>query len=191
MHFDGLLLFRCAQQYFTFDFRNALFIEYTLPFPDVSGIRKIIPGEDQTNFLFREDALDVYERNKLIAQFNFDVVQGSENLIQLKNNKYLVCLEGGYAIIDPKSNYYKKQANTVSCIASFIAWDRSGKPVYNLAGQIIRMPKAIELAPQINRIEFNFASFDFTGNKRFRYQLLGFDPEWSPWTNVSIKNIPT
>ncbi|MBK8504839.1 MAG: hypothetical protein IPL46_23080 [Saprospiraceae bacterium] len=187
MHFEGRLLFRCAQQYFIFDFRNGLFTEYPLPFPDVSSIRKIIPGQDQTNFLIREDYLDVYERDQLLAKFNFDLVQGSENLIPLKNKKYLVCLEGGYAIIDPRSSHPKQPAISATCIANFMAWDRSGKPVYNLAGQIIQIPPSIELFPQINRIEFNFASFDFTGNRRFRYQLLGFDPEWSPWTTLSRK----
>jgi ligand-binding sensor domain-containing protein/DNA-binding CsgD family transcriptional regulator len=187
MHFDDQLLFRCAQRYFTFDFQQGVFLEYPLPFPDIANIRKIMPGPDQSYFLVREDHLEIFDGDQLQAKFNLDLVQGSENLIPLKNRKYLVCLEDGYAIIDPRSSQVEKPENIVTCIANFMAWDRSGKLTYSLAGQIIPIPEPIELSPQINRIEFNFASFDFADNRRFRYQLQGFDPEWSPWTTVSRK----
>ncbi len=187
IRFRNELLFLCGQQYYSFDAERNFFEKH--PFPNHEHIRfdKIIPTASELFFTINQGQVHMVEGDQTLGTLNLNLVRGSENIVQLQNNKFLACLENGYAIINPRQMQSETRPVMEAMISSFKAWDRSGTLQMNLNGMIHLLAGPVILSAGINRIEFQFASLDYISNRRFRYRLDGFDPEWSPWTVLNRK----
>lgn len=187
IRFRNELLFLSGQQYYSFNAENNSFAKY--PFPGHEQIRfdKIIPISSELFFIINQGQVEMIEGDQTVGKFNLNLVRGSENIVQLQDNKFLACLEDGYAIINPRLKQSDARPVMEATISSFKAWDRSGTLQMNLNCMIHLLEEPVLLSAGINRIEFQFASLDYSSNRRFRYRLDGFDPEWSPWTILNRK----
>ncbi|MCB0664742.1 MAG: hypothetical protein KDC80_02920 [Saprospiraceae bacterium] len=182
INMGGRIIFHCEAKYFTFDEGSERFQPYEFELPANTPYQKIIPLQDSLLFLIREKQLEVIKRDKHLGQFGIHLVRGSEHIVPLDDETFLVCLESGYAIIDLKAQPNEIRRNGRITMDGFKAWDKSGALVYDVSGDIIEWEKKIELPPRINRLELSFASFDYSHERPFRYQLTGFDLDWSPWS---------
>ncbi len=187
LEFNNRLLFLSGQQYYSFDSEKNSFIPFQFPWPKELKFDKIITTDSDLYFLVRSGSIDVMTEDQHLGHIKLDLVQGSEKLVHLENNRYLACLENGYAIFNPWHNQPADPLLVQAAVSQFRAWDRSGKLRYDLNGSIDSIDQPVALSPKINRVEFHFASYDFTANQRFRYRLEGFDHEWSPWTLLHRK----
>lgn len=183
----GRIIFHCEAKYFTFDEGSQRFQPYEFELPAMTPYQKIIPLQDSLLFLIREKQLEVIKRDKHLGQFGIHLVRGSEHIVPLHDETFLVCLESGYAIIDLKAQPNEIRRHGRITMDGFKAWDKSGALVYDVSGDIIEWEKNIELPPRINRLELSFASFDYSHERPFRYQLTGFDLDWSPWSQDTRK----
>ncbi|MCB0689046.1 MAG: hypothetical protein KDC53_21055 [Saprospiraceae bacterium] len=177
------IIFRCGTQYFTFNHTSEHFEEFTFNIPMPEAYDRILPFSDSLCFVVRENQLEIFKGISPLNHFSLDLVNNSERIVQLNEQRFLVCLENGYAILNPWQQQKTGPIAARAQIATFKAWDNLGNLEYDLTRSIGDWQSSITLPSRINRIEFGFASYDYSHQRPFRYQLEGFDLTWSPWSS--------
>lgn len=132
------------------------------------GHARVLPGAGGDWFLSTEKDLTLV-RNGTPHRLEVQLVPGYEQVVSLDDQTYLFCLDDGYALLRRE-----QQA---------LATDPASIPPV-----IRKMEK-----PGKNSFRFHVASPHFTSQTLFRFQLSGYEKEWSSWKADSEKeymNLP-
>ncbi len=186
-HLQCSLMVNSGHQYFYFNSDSTRFEPLALDMYHFNYAGQLLSGSDGITFVAGENQVHAYQSDVKIAEFSVRLVKGFENISHLTKSKYLACLEDGYAILDLSQKGYKHLVSGAPRVSGFTAWHRNAEIVEDLDLQTGWSQSDVVLPSAVNRIQFRFGSFDFLQSRPFRYQLMGFDPEWSPWTSSTTK----
>lgn len=112
--------------------------------------------------------------------FGFEMISGFENIIELKNNLFLICLEDGFGIIDILRLNQLAEINQPPQIKeiTFQKQNSQQKRIFQLGSKTISINNAY------NSLTAIFTSNETVGRRKyFQYRLQGIENEWSAWSN--------
>jgi len=113
--------------------------------------------------------------------FDFEMVNGFENMVELKNNLFLICLEEGFALIDLMRLNQLNEINKPPQISEigFYKQNSSQKKSFRPGTKSI-----YKLNHAFNSLTVIFTSNEIVGRKKyFQYRLHGIVNDWSEWSD--------
>ena len=156
---------------------------------------KMIVDKSNKIWFFSKNYIYYFYRNK----FNYELKQNSipipskftnaltgyENITQLNDYTYLIGTTDGYNTININDLSFKNYKVFISSISVNSINNKSN---------YISITDNVELKHDENNISFNFsvAQFNKYISAEYQYKLVGFQDNWSQWTNkptVSFKNL--
>lgn len=157
-------------------------------FTESGVVKNIIPAGEQRYWVIKDAEILLLEVHfnsirllyRLIPDmYNFNFVEGYENVVQLTDNLHLFCLDDGFAILD------MEVARQTNIPASQVQIQTVRATDYQENETIFKPESepAIELSNQNNTVAFNWSTTQLTGIPAFfQYKLDGLDTGWSSWT---------
>ncbi len=169
------------EQFIHFDELNTFFTDHGV-------VKNIVPAGDQRYWVMKDSEILLLEVHfnsirllyrLLPDMYNFDFVEGYENVVQLTEDLHLFCLDDGFAILNME---LVRQSN----IPASQVQVQSVRATDYQENETILDPEeepALELANQNNTVAFNWSTTQLTGIPAFfQYKLDGLDSGWSSWT---------
>ncbi len=174
-------------------------------FNDSTGVQRLIEDEYGNVWFSTNDAFGVikssYRDNassmeiKYFNQIHEGLVDGFEFVIALDHNRALIGQEDGFVIIDHSRAYDDQfpfpliinKVNTISETDSVLF----GGVMERVLDQQIQATLAYDFNDL--RFEFTIPYYEQSKPVRYRYRLIGFDRQWSEWTDRTDKeytNLP-
>lgn len=127
-----------------------------------------------------------FEKVKLLYRFipdmfDFEMVNGFENMVELKNNLFLICLEEGYALIDLMRLNQLTEINKSPQISEIGFYKQNSLQKRSFQPETKSMYK---LNHAFNSLTVIFTSNEIVGRKKyFQHRLQGIENEWSAWSD--------
>lgn len=187
---EGKIYVKTAHTWFQYDELKAAFTKEAtfknFPLAKIKG--HILNGRASDWFEILPGNL-IYHSTSNTVNYMVSLVSRFENIVSLDSNRYLFCLEQGYAIFDPTQIDVSK-------------WEASQPKVKIHKLEVYRQDssRSIDWSKQPlilknaeNRIHFSCYQPLFTNKPLFRYRLEGLDENWSEWTENAEKeylNLP-
>ena len=125
------------------------------------------------------------------------LVDGFEHVLAIDSSTLIIATERGFIRYNPQRrqdrdmslNVLIREVNLINAQDSILYSDGLSAVLAEEAQQAYVLPKAL------NSLRFSFASpfYEQTQELQYRYRLLGFQEEWSPWTSRRVKeytNLP-
>ena len=192
---ENRIVFSTGKQLYTYDDLKDTIIPYhrlNQKIGRFKGARKIIQAgnhhywfivDNQTG-LFNvhnnhiEEVL-YYDLSKLNMYMTFKL----PNIVHLKDDLYLICLDRGFAILN--KDRMKDEEDKVDILLRKVV----AKPEKNNAQFLPLDPKEqVEVAYAFRNLEFTYSSPNHFLSSEFRYKLNGLDTAWSKWQDLSKKS---
>ena len=147
--------------------------------------RRLLPGAGPA--YFHVDGGGVWLQNEKGLHYYFPVslVPSFENIVALSDNKYLFCLENGFAVLDTRLLGAPAPSNPPPPAIVRLVQTATGEtflPGYDLS-----------FAWRQNSLTFRFAAPFYERPPKFSWLLDGFSANWSPWQSSPEKeftNLP-
>lgn len=154
-------------------------------------VSNIIPAGENRYWVIKNSEMILFEiyfnsislvYRILPDMYNFNLVEGYENIIQLNENKHLISLEDGFAILNLQMvNQSKYPTPSVQL---------SSVEVTNTQQQTSLVTPAdvseTTFANRDNTLRFNWSTTQSAGNRAyFQHKLDGIDTDWSGWSTES------
>lgn len=117
----------------------------------------------------------------ILPQYNMSMVDKYENIIYLKENMYLICLDNGFAIFknNTLTTYATDQARII--FRDFLCW--------NSENNINRIPlkgSSVNISKSYNNIAISFSTlYNPCSRKLYQFILEGIDTDWSNWAETT------
>ncbi|MDZ7757302.1 triple tyrosine motif-containing protein [Rhodohalobacter sp.] len=157
-------------------------------FTESGVVKNIIPAGMQRFWVIKDSEILLLEVHfnsiKLLYRvlpdmYNFNLVEGYENVVQLTENLHLFCLDDGFAILDMEQTRHSKFPIPRVRIQSVSAVDyQENQTVFNTEEE-----NEIELSNQNNTVTFNWSTSQLAGIPAFfQYKLDNLDAGWSSWS---------
>ncbi len=146
--------------------------------------RKLLPGYGTDFFAVDSSGIRLQSGDQS-WYFPLTPVPLFENVIVLSQNRYLFCLENGFAVLDKR---LLKKAPPTGEIGPVIRW------LETTAGEKIQPAQYLELDWRQNSLRVRFAAPFYERAPKFSWRLDGFSTEWSFWQNSPEKeftNLPS
>lgn len=138
----------------------------------------LLKGDEAGLFRLREDKAELRYR-LMLPLFQVHPVDQYENLIVLNDTLHLLCLENGFALLNP-NRLLMGFSDASKLIWSGITCFDSQDHETVLDPEV----KNIKLSSSRNNIEFSFSVINSPGiSHLFQYKLEGLDRDWSNWTS--------
>ena len=125
------------------------------------------------------------------------LVDGFEHVLAIDSSTLIIATERGFIRYNPQRredrdmslNVLIREVNLINAQDSILYSDGLSAVLAEEAEQAYVLPKAL------NSLRFSFAApfYEQTQELQYRYRLLGFQEEWSPWTSRRVKeytNLP-
>jgi ligand-binding sensor domain-containing protein/DNA-binding CsgD family transcriptional regulator len=145
----------------------------------------IVPVSDDRYWFFKEKEVGLFRirfgKAELLYRFipeasGIELVEDNENIIEIAENTFLICMENGVAVLKIPEN----QSNDLQApVLSEIVINNSKN-----ANSFKRKPdlNEIDLSTNENNISISFTSSKAVGAKAyFKVMLKGLDKDWSNW----------
>lgn len=156
-----------------------------VPIAQPSFSQKWLPGAGADYFILDSNAIRLVSAGKTYNLL-LSLVPGFENIVALRPNVYLFCLENGFALLDQQQiGHAQTNAPVHPCIRLIEAAD---------GGTV--MPDStpnIRFKWHQNSLLFRFAAPFFERAPKFSWKLDGFSGQWSQWQSAPEKeftNLP-
>lgn len=145
---------------------------------------------DENNFWFvnkDEAALFSIKSNNpemkyrlILPEYNISMVDKYENILFLKENMYLLCLDNGFAIYK-KGNLPEGTSDQAKIVfRDFLCWDSNGEKLKIRPGS-----SSIAIGNSYNNIAISYSTlYNPCTRKLFQYILEGIESDWSSWTET-------
>ena len=145
--------------------------------------RKLLPGTGAEHFTVDSSGVRLHH-DKGMLYFPLTLVPSFENIVALPEDRYLFCLENGFAILDKQLMSHSPSAPASVPVIRFVE-TTAGEPFLPVAG--------LSFAWGQNSLRFHFTAPFFERSPKFSWLLEGFSSNWSPWQNSPEKeftNLP-
>lgn len=156
---------------------------YRIP---ITAASNLIEGVGQDWFKTQNGQLEWWHNSQLQQKLRTGLVVGEVRILPLDEQRYLLCLEDKYIILD-KSDTFTSSPYPPPQIKRI---EQSKYPNHQA---IDRTATNSIIPPNWNTLRFTFASPVFTQKVLFRYRLSPIYPEWSVWdpnTSKEFSNLP-
>lgn len=122
----------------------------------------------------------IHKNDKLRKQYNVSLITDYERIINIDTSQCLLGMNNGYALVNRLSQdkYGKNEHHPLISKISL----RSGQDIYPIS-----QTQPISLAWIDNGLTFYFGNSEFSGGRKFRYQLVGYENKWSDWQTTPMK----
>lgn len=134
---------------------------------------KYFPGHQKGLFFLIDSTHTRFYKDGKNIRLPLNLVPDYENIILLDNQRFLFCLENGFAALD-LDRLEQTQLRTVPP-APVIRW------VESTAGAFSPETASLKLDYAENTLQFHFAVPSYGRQPWFSWRLDGFSNEWSPW----------
>ena len=141
------------------------------PFTPSFGRSKLLPGRNAEFFAIDSTGIRLIAGEESYA-LPLSLVPSFENIVALSDDRYLFCLENGFAMLDRRQLTLNKDAGAPGASIRVVA-TASGES-FLPAGQLA-------FSWRQNSLVFRFASAFYERSPKFSWQLEGFISQWSPW----------
>jgi DNA-binding CsgD family transcriptional regulator len=160
-------------------------------FTEKGVVKNIIPAGDQHYWVIKDSEILLLEVHFnsirllyriLPEMYNFNFIEGYENVVQLTENLHLFCLDDGFAILDMDLARQSSLPAPNVHIQTVRAMDyRENETVFKPEDE-----PEIELSNQNNTLSFTWSTSQLAGIPVFfQYKLEKLDTGWSSWTEES------
>lgn len=122
-------------------------------------------------------------QKKVFPELKGAFVGGFENLIKLDSNTILACTDKGVKSYSLNSNEHEFKSKIRFRSISLISSDF--RSIYDGHGDFEVDPISFETSE--NAFRFSYGSNDHSKFSKYRYKLVGFEEEWSPWSEKMVK----
>ncbi|MBD3615070.1 MAG: hypothetical protein HUJ22_00755 [Gracilimonas sp.] len=188
---DNRIMTSFADTLYQWDAINKKFVPYTDLdgyFTEKGTVKNIIPAGDQKYWVIKQSEINLFQIHfnsirllyrMLPEMYNFNLVDRYENIIPLRENLYLICLDDGFATLNfdmiNRSKYPKPSVEIQSVLVS------NTQDVTTLIDP--KESTDVDLAYRNNSIQFNWSTSQVVGNQAFfQYKLDNLDTDWGEWT---------
>ena len=189
---DNRIVFTSGNKLFTYDDLKDSIIAYAelnQQLGKYKAAEKIIPGHGNEYWFVISSGAGLFEINGNQVQFKlqmnlnsrgFHLVEESPNIIPVFCNNYLVCLEDGFLVMNPKL------INDTTELQPIVMRE----VINNRFGERLPLSTAKDYSPEIsyanNSISISFSPVIFPGiGNRFTMKLEGLNRDWSDYTSNS------
>ncbi|GAB4425919.1 MAG: transcriptional regulator [Bacteroidia bacterium] len=149
------------------------------------GRGRLLPGRAGALFWAGKDELRYLADGQTYA-VSLSLVPGYETVLALDSNRYLCCLDEGYALFAPQAASQAAAWQVQPIITQVDGLEAS--PVPLLAYPATARVERLALRPAQRNLRFRFSVPQYTQPVRFRHRLLGFAPRWSAWEREPFKD---
>ena len=159
-------------------------IEFT-PITPPNRRQKWLPGAGADYFIIDSNTIRLVSREKTFDLL-LSLVPGFENIVALRPNTYLFCLENGFALLDQQQIGLGRPTSPAQPFIRLIE-SADGISMFPDSNSHIRF------AWHQNSLLFRFASPFFERDPKFSWKLDGFSDQWSQWQSAPEKeftNLP-
>lgn len=184
------VVFSAGRQLYTWDDLTQKIIPYTELNKKLGSFSKaeavVDAGENKYWFAnTSEAALFKFQGNQInlfyriiLDQFNYNMVDGYENIVPLTDKMHLICLDNGFAIFHEDLITRVKEEMPKLVMREITCRSASGDE------RVIKITDGkIRLANAYNNILISFTtSLDPCSRKLYQFRLEGIDTAWSNWT---------
>jgi hypothetical protein len=150
-----------------------------------------VAGENRFWFI-RKDEAALFKIKEGIATkltgiyfplYGVSLVDGYENLVNLDNNRFLLCLDNGFAMINLGKLMSKANDQTHLVFREITLADKEGISVpADFSGK-----HSFQVPYSHNTLRFSFSAVNSGYFKDlFQYRLEGMDKKWSDWTSEAV-----
>ncbi|MEX2602555.1 MAG: triple tyrosine motif-containing protein [Gracilimonas sp.] len=181
-------------QWNTIDERFVPYTELDEYFTEKGTISNISPAGDQRYWIIKSSEINLFEiyfnsiqlKYRLLPEmYDFNLVEGYENIISLNDKLHLICLDDGFAILNLDLVNSTKYPVPAVQIQSLKATDSQNETsaIYtsNLHG--------LDLSYRNNTVEFTWTTSQVAGNRAFfQYKLEGLESDWNSWSSQTQTN---
>lgn len=184
---------------YQYDAISGQFIPYTdldAFFTTPGNISSIVPAGSRTYWVIKKQEILLVEvyfdsvrllYRLLPQQYDFSMVEGYENIVQLEDDVYLAGLDDGFATIDLSQVRRDSTAGSSIQLTSIQITNQQERT------RSIRFDTDSELSLPFyeNTLIFNWNTDQMVGNRLFvQYQLSGSDSVWSNWQAINTISFP-
>lgn len=165
-----------------------LFTELNEQLQGFEAAKQIINIEGDLYWFIKKNDIALFEISEksvkmlfhmFLPVYGLNMVDNYENIVPIDEERNLICLDNGFAIINLNILKQGIPENTTLHIRDAVTWNSDGirKP-HPLDGSVITIPHAW------NNISISFACLSSTHTtKLYQYKLQGIDKSWSDWTD--------
>ncbi|MCC5927935.1 MAG: hypothetical protein JJU28_01700 [Cyclobacteriaceae bacterium] len=188
------LVFTTGQSFYTYDPLADAILPYDILNEYFKGYKKtkwILPAGKDRFWLVHDSGfvLTGFVDGKLVvmeehpsAYFNFDLVEGFENIQNINDSLYLICLHNGFVLYDQKHNKQSVSDQIKQVYLRSVESQSGILPIYHTHDKAPAIPFAG------NFISISFASPVYSRKDLvFQYKLDGLDENWHQTTTETNK----
>ena len=177
------LLIRTEGKYFRYDEASNRFVHTSIikSTQDQEADFRIFKGFDQDYFKVFSNKLEFYHSHELTTTLDVSLIPNDEAIMPLAEGTYLFCLEGGYALFDPKKINISRNLD-MPAITRFRSWNKRNELEKDIYISGAAYPD-LELSNQTNKIQIDFATHEYCQDHRFSHMLQNFETDWTDWTH--------
>lgn len=160
---------------------------YFLPGFLIDGTEKaVIPaGKNAFFVVFSDRVVHVGKGRQTV--FNLRLVDDRPNILPMKDQVWLFCLEDGYAKWDARRAHTTARTEAQPRITEVQIPGRRGTA--GSIGVLAAGKEEIVLQSYENHLVIQFASFVFDRKPSYRWRLIGLNEEWSDWQENSSQEL--
>lgn len=196
---DNRILVPQNDQLLQYDAISGQFIPYTdldSFFTTPGSISSIIPAGSRTYWVIKKQEILLVEvyfdsvsllYRLLPQQYDFSMVEGYENIVQLEDDIYLAGLDDGFATINLSQVRRDSTAGSSIQLSSIQITNQQER------SRSVRFDAETDLSLAFNEnsLSFNWNTDQMVGNRLFvQYQLSGSDSTWSNWQAINSVSFP-
>jgi DNA-binding CsgD family transcriptional regulator len=155
-----------------------------VPLPQEFARKKILPGFGSERFVVDSSGVRLLTGEDS-HYFPLSLVPSFENIVALSEDRYLFCLENGFAVLDKRHLARPKPAEAPAAV---VRW------VETASGETFLPNHELKFDWRQNSLKFRFSVPFFERSPNFSWRLEGFSSQWSPWQNSPEKeftNLPS
>ncbi|MCB0638483.1 MAG: hypothetical protein KDC54_17760, partial [Lewinella sp.] len=148
----------------------------------VPGAR-FLPGVDGQWFLLSPHSLSWFRQEERVLRIAPAMLSGNRPIVPLDNGYYLICLHNGYVLLPIADQ--RAQEPPVPLLLDRVI---SGGATYRLAQPALEDEPSLTLAAGRTDLQAFFSQPSFAQSCRYRYRLLGWQEQWSAWSEKADAN---